>query len=145
MATRARPKPPGNEEVSTTINLGELQGSQSLSCAETRLLLTRILATRKQQAPQNLRETEVLQRTVDHVEVFARHKEDNVVEQVSLLLQNEPQLENYERSKLGESRSASPPLSEWDAAGCGCMYSGLGCVHGGEGVLKSDRLGKEAK
>lgn len=102
MPSRARPPAPGSEEVGTTINLGELQHSTTLSLSEARLILNRLLDTRRRQNPQNVHHTEVLQRTLDHVETFARHKEDHVVEQVSVLLQNVPQLENYERSKIGD-------------------------------------------
>ena len=102
MASRKRPTAPGNEEASTVLNLGELSDSQPLSVAEARLVMHSILDNRKKNNPNLLRETEVMNRTMDHVDFFARHRDQQSVEQVSLTLQGLRDLENFERSKLGE-------------------------------------------
>lgn len=101
--SRPRDEKLGNEEASSVLSLGpEFTDVPTLSLSEARILISAITDAQRR-TNKNFRENEVLQKTQDYLEVFARFKQQATVTQLESMLRNVPGLESYERSQLGMS------------------------------------------
>ncbi|KAG9257060.1 DNA-directed RNA polymerase II subunit RPB4 [Emericellopsis cladophorae] len=108
--SRPKPPPPGNEEASTVLNLGEFQDVETLTLSEASLVLNAIVQRRRERAakvrpdgaPQmNLNETEMLHTTLQYLDHFSRFTRKENVEAVERLLRSHRELEKFERAQLG--------------------------------------------
>ncbi|KAI9740373.1 MAG: RNA polymerase B [Cirrosporium novae-zelandiae] len=97
--SRARETAPGDEEATVELKLGEFQDVPSLTLSEARILINAVIEHRK--AQQKVEETEVLLKTQDYLDVFARFKQKENTEAVERLLSQHGELEPFERSQLG--------------------------------------------
>ena len=102
--SRPRQSPLGNEEAGTTLSLGEFTDDYALSTSEARLLLN-VITDREKKANPNFRESETLARTMDHLDTFARIKNESIVTQLETVLKNATGLSTFEKSQLGRSLS----------------------------------------
>ena len=91
----------GAEEAEATLNLGEFTGKPTLSLSEARLLINAVIQHRA--GPHATKETETLVKTQDYLDVFARFKQQENINQVDQLLKDRMDMENFEKSQLGES------------------------------------------
>lgn len=108
MSSSSRPTPrlhqaTGAEEAESTLNLGEFTDTPTLSLSEARLLISAVIHHRT--GPQATKETETLVKTQDYLDVFARFKQPENIDQVDRLMRERMELENFEKSQLGESFS----------------------------------------
>lgn len=106
MSSTSQPTPrlhqiSGAEEAEATLNLGEFTGKPTLSLSEARLLINTVIAHRA--GPHATKETETLVKTQDYLDVFARFKQQENIHQVDQLLKDRMDMENFEKSQLGES------------------------------------------
>ena len=99
-ASRPRQKPLGNEEAGQNLSLGEFTNDYALSNSEARLLLN-VLTEKQRNVNPNFRESETLVRTMDHLDTFARIKQQSIVTQLETVLKNAPNLTSFEKSQLG--------------------------------------------
>jgi DNA-directed RNA polymerase II subunit RPB4 len=102
--SRARVIAPGNEEASSTLKLGEFANDPTLSYSEARLLLNKVLQVRSQEKDGHKPEGEVLSKTMEYLDVFARFKMQEIVENVEVYLkshQSKGEVEEFERAQLG--------------------------------------------
>jgi len=97
--SRAREKPAGGEEAGEELKLGEFQNVPSLSLSEARLLINAVMDHRKQQ--RKVEETDVLLKTTQYLDVFARFKQKENIAAVERMLAAHTDLESFERSQLG--------------------------------------------
>ncbi|KAI1094811.1 RNA polymerase Rpb4 [Rostrohypoxylon terebratum] len=98
--SRSRPEPPGAEEATTVLKLGEFQDVDTLTLSETALVINAIVAKRRIER-KNVNETEMLTKTIDYLDTFARFKKKESVEAVERLLGSYPKLAKFERAQLG--------------------------------------------
>jgi len=103
--SRPRPHVPGDEEASSTLSLGEFQTVPSLSLSEARILIKAVLDYRKNNN-RDQPDSEILGKTQDYLDVFARFKQKENIEAVERLLLARDGLDSFERSQLGELSSA---------------------------------------
>ncbi|PHH61843.1 hypothetical protein CDD81_7771 [Ophiocordyceps australis] len=98
----SRPKPPaaGQEEASSTLNLGEFQEVDTLTLSEASLVLNALVAKRRNDR-KNMNETEMLHQTLGYLEHFARFTQKENVEAVERLLSSHKTLAKFERAQLG--------------------------------------------
>jgi len=96
---RTRELPAGDEEASTDLKLGEFQNVPTLTLSEARLLINAVMDHRKSQ--RKVEPTEVLIKTQDYLDVFARFKQKENIEAVERMLAAHDELELFERSQLG--------------------------------------------
>ncbi|KAL8388418.1 hypothetical protein RB595_009258 [Gaeumannomyces hyphopodioides] len=106
--SRPRPPPPGEEEAGAVLKLGEFEGVETLSLSEASLVINALMAKRRNER-KNVNETEVLHKTIDYLDAFARFKQKENVEAVERLLSARPELTKFERAALG---SLCPETSE---------------------------------
>ncbi|KAI9847186.1 MAG: RNA polymerase B [Sclerophora amabilis] len=99
--SRAREKPQGDEEATSELRLGEFQNVPSLTLSEARLVINVVMENRKQKQQREVQDTEMLIKTQDYLEVFARFKQKENIEAVERLLVAHEDLEHFERSQLG--------------------------------------------
>ncbi|MCJ1474315.1 RNA polymerase B [Lambiella insularis] len=97
--SRAREQPTGDEEATTDLKLGDFQHVPTLTLSEARLLINAVMDHRKSQ--RKVEETEVLIKTQDYLDVFARFKQKENIEAVERMLATKDELELFERSQLG--------------------------------------------
>ncbi|KAI9676535.1 MAG: RNA polymerase B [Caeruleum heppii] len=97
---RAREKPQGDEEAGADLRLGEFENVTGLTLSEARLLINAVMDKRKKQQAE-VSETEMLIKTQDYLDVFARFKQKENIEAVERVLALHPDLESFERSQLG--------------------------------------------
>ncbi|CAK7210762.1 RNA polymerase B [Sporothrix curviconia] len=98
--SRPKPPPPGEEEAGTELRLGEFEGVETLSLSEAWLVINALMAKRRNDR-KNVNETEVLTKTVDYLDAFARFKRKENVEAVERLLASHTELTKFERAALG--------------------------------------------
>ncbi|KAF3919670.1 hypothetical protein ABW20_dc0105582 [Dactylellina cionopaga] len=91
----------GDEEAGTELKLGEFQNVTSLTHSEARLLIQAVLSHRSKGPNADIGETEVLVKTKDYLDQFARFKKKENVSAVERLLQMEDKLASFEKSQLG--------------------------------------------
>ncbi|MCJ1227894.1 RNA polymerase B [Toensbergia leucococca] len=115
--SRTREMPTGDEEATTDLKLGEFQEVPTLTLSEARVLINAVVKHRKSQ--RRIEETEVLMKTQDYLDVFARFKGKENVEAVERILVSHTEMEQFERSQLGslccesaeEAKTLIPSLS----------------------------------
>lgn len=106
--SRPKPLPPGEEDVSTDVILGEFQDVDTLTLSEASLVINALVAKRRNDR-KGFQETEILAQTVDYLDAFARFKQKENVEAVERLLSSHKNLNKFERAQIGmEPRSGFP-------------------------------------
>ncbi|OAA80619.1 HRDC-like protein [Akanthomyces lecanii RCEF 1005] len=117
--SRPKPPPPGNEEASATLNLGEFQNVDTLTLSEASLVLNALVAKRRNDR-KNVNETEMLNQTLSYLDHFARFTQKENVEAVERLLSAHKDLAKFERAQLGslccenadEAKTLIPSLAD---------------------------------
>ncbi|EGX90462.1 polymerase (RNA) II (DNA directed) polypeptide D [Cordyceps militaris CM01] len=117
--SRPKPPPPGTEEASTILNLGEFQNVDTLTLSEASLVLNALVAKRRNDR-KNVNETEMLSQTLSYLDHFARFTQKENVEAVERLLSTHKDLAKFERAQLGslccesadEAKTLIPSLTE---------------------------------
>ncbi|KAL3961952.1 hypothetical protein ACCO45_003475 [Purpureocillium lilacinum] len=92
--------PPGTEEASANLNLGEFQNVDTLTLSEAALVLNALVAKRRNDR-KNVNETEMLNQTLNYLDHFARFTQKENVEAVERLLSSHKDLAKFERAQLG--------------------------------------------
>lgn len=98
--SRPKPLPPGEEDVSTDVILGEFQDVDTLTLSEASLVINALVAKRRNDR-KGFQETEILAQTVDYLDAFARFKQKENVEAVERLLSSHKNLNKFERAQIG--------------------------------------------
>ncbi|KAG6012165.1 hypothetical protein E4U54_007684 [Claviceps lovelessii] len=117
--SRPKPPPPGNEEATATLNLGEFQNVDTLTLSEASLVLNALVAKRRNDR-KNVNETEMLNQTLNYLDHFARFTQKENVEAVERLLSAHKDLAKFERAQLGslccndadEAKTLIPSLTD---------------------------------
>ncbi|OAA49329.1 RNA polymerase Rpb4 family protein [Metarhizium rileyi] len=117
--SRPKPPPPGNEEATATLNLGEFQNVDTLTLSEAALVLNALVAKRRNDR-KNVNETEMLNQTLNYLDHFARFTQKENVEAVERLLSTHKDLAKFERAQLGslccenadEAKTLIPSLTD---------------------------------
>ncbi|EHK43576.1 hypothetical protein ACHAPE_007093 [Trichoderma viride] len=117
--SRPKPPPPGNEEASASLNLGEFQHVDTLTLSEAALVLNALVAKRRNDR-KNVNETEMLNQTLNYLDHFARFTQKENVEAVERLLSAHKDLAKFERAQLGslccenadEAKTLIPSLAD---------------------------------
>ncbi|EJP69047.1 hypothetical protein MY5147_000320 [Beauveria neobassiana] len=117
--SRPKPPPPGNEEASATLNLGEFNNVDTLTLSEASLVLNALVAKRRNDR-KNVNETEMLNQTLSYLDHFARFTQKENVEAVERLLSTHKDLAKFERAQLGslccetadEAKTLIPSLAD---------------------------------
>lgn len=97
--SRPKPPPPGEEEASTVLRLGEFQDVDTLTNSEASLVINALMQKRKKDRKGN--ETEILNKTLDYLDAFARIKGKENVEAAERLLSARKELTKFERAQIG--------------------------------------------
>jgi len=98
--SRPKPPPPGEEEATAVLKLGEFQDVDTLTLSEASLVINALMAKRhKDRKDRN--ETEVLTKTLEYLDCFARFKQKENVEAVERLLSSRKELSKFERAQIG--------------------------------------------
>ncbi len=97
---RAKPPPPGEEEASAVLKLGEFEGVDTLTLSEASLVINALMAKRRKDR-KDRNETDVLNKTLDYLDAFARFKQKENVEAVERLLSAHKELTKFERAQIG--------------------------------------------
>ena len=98
---RAKPPPPGEEEAGEVLRLGEFDDVDTLTLSEASLVINALMAKRRKDR-KDRNETEVLTKTLDYLDAFARFKQKENVEAVERLLSRHKELSKFERAQIGE-------------------------------------------
>lgn len=98
--SRPKPMPPGEEDVSSDVILGEFQDVDTLTLSEASLVINALVAKRRNDR-KGFQETEILAQTVDYLDAFARFKQKENVEAVERLLSSHKNLNKFERAQIG--------------------------------------------
>ncbi|KAI1467332.1 HRDC-like protein [Daldinia caldariorum] len=98
--SRSRAPPAGNEEATTVLKLGEFQDVDTLTLSEAALVINALVAKRRNDR-KNVNETEMLTKTIDYLDTFARFKKKENVEAVERLLSSHKEFHKFERAQLG--------------------------------------------
>jgi DNA-directed RNA polymerase II subunit RPB4 len=102
---RRRPKPAGDEEASSVLKLGEMSNSAALSTAAAHELLLKIEEARGKDPKLPLTHNDLITKNNTYLEVFARFKGSDTVQQVTSEAETLTQLAEFERAQLGEFSS----------------------------------------
>lgn len=84
------------------LKLGEFENVDTLTLSEASLVLDALL-TKRRKDRKDRNETDVLNKTLDYLDAFARFKEKENVEAVERLLSARKELTKFERAQIGES------------------------------------------
>ncbi|KXH58384.1 RNA polymerase Rpb4 [Colletotrichum salicis] len=98
--SRPKPPPPGSEEASSILNLGEFQHVDTLTLSEASLVINALVTKRKMDR-KNINETEMLTQTLNYLDAFSRFRQKENVEAVERLLSAHKQLAKFERAQIG--------------------------------------------
>jgi DNA-directed RNA polymerase II subunit RPB4 len=98
--SRPKPPPPEEEEAGTVLKLGEFQDVDTLTLSEASLVINALLAKRKKDR-KDRNETEILNKTLDYLDAFARIKGKENVEAAERLLSARKELTKFERAQIG--------------------------------------------
>ncbi|CZR65869.1 related to DNA-directed RNA polymerase II chain [Phialocephala subalpina] len=98
--SRSREAPQGDEEAASELKLGEFQDVDALTHSEAALVINALVAKRRMDK-KNINETEMLVKTTDYLDHFARFKRKENVEAVERLLSAHKELAKFERAQLG--------------------------------------------
>ncbi|KAF4982404.1 hypothetical protein FDECE_17515 [Fusarium decemcellulare] len=100
----SRPKeiPPSQqaEEAGEVLQLGEWQDVDTLTVSEAALVVNAVLAKRGINR-NNVQHNEILQRSLEYFDTFARFKSRENIEAVERLLSAHQELSKFERAQLG--------------------------------------------
>jgi DNA-directed RNA polymerase II subunit RPB4 len=99
---RRRPKPAGDEEAGSVLKLGEMSNSAALSTAAAHELLLKIEEARGKDPKLPLTHNDLITKNNTYLEVFARFKGSDTVQQVTSEAETLTQLAEFERAQLGE-------------------------------------------
>ncbi|RKF61084.1 DNA-directed RNA polymerase II subunit rpb4 [Erysiphe neolycopersici] len=99
--SRSRAPPQGDEEASTELKLGEFQDVDALTHSEAALVISALMQKRRLNGKDRLGETEMLLKTTEYLDHFARFKRKENVEAVERLLSAHKELAKFERAQLG--------------------------------------------
>lgn len=97
---RSKPPPPGEEEAGAVLRLGEFEDVETLTLSEAALVINALITKRKKDR-KDRNETEVLNKTLDYLDAFARFKQKENVEAVERLLSSHKELTKFERAQIG--------------------------------------------
>ncbi|PBP26220.1 RNA polymerase Rpb4 family protein [Diplocarpon rosae] len=117
--SRSREPPQGDEEASSELKLGEFQDVDALTHSEAALVINALVMKRRVDK-KNVNETELLMKTTDYLDHFARFKRKENVEAVERLLSAHKELAKFERAQLGslccdtaeEAKTLIPSLTD---------------------------------
>ncbi|KAK9780795.1 putative RNA polymerase Rpb4/RPC9 core domain-containing protein [Seiridium cardinale] len=117
--SRAKPIPAGNEEASTVLNLGEFQDVDTLTLSEASLVINALVNKRRIEG-KDVDKNEMLTKTMDYLDNFARFQKKENVEAVERLLSAHKEFHKFERAQLGtlccadaeEAKTLIPSLSD---------------------------------
>ncbi|KAK2629490.1 hypothetical protein QTJ16_000310 [Diplocarpon rosae] len=117
--SRSREPPQGDEEASSELKLGEFQDVDALTHSEAALVINALVMKRRVDK-KNINETELLVKTTDYLDHFARFKRKENVEAVERLLSAHKELAKFERAQLGslccdtaeEAKTLIPSLTD---------------------------------
>ena len=98
---RSKPPPPGEEEAGAVLKLGEFEGVDTLTLSEASLVINALM-TKRRKDRKDRNETDVLNKTLDYLDAFARFKQKENVEAVERLLSAHKELTKFERAQIGE-------------------------------------------
>jgi len=115
---RRRPKPAGDEEAGSVLKLGEMANSAALSTAAAYELLLKIEEARAKDPKLPLTHNDLIIKNNAYLNLFARHKGSDMVQQVTSEAETLTQLAEFERAQLGslccdtaeEARTLIPSL-----------------------------------
>ncbi|PSR99373.1 HRDC-like protein [Coniella lustricola] len=98
----SRPKPVvrGDEQAGAELKLGEFENVDTLTLSEASLVINALIAKRRNDR-KNFQESEILVKTIDYLDAFARFKQKENVEAVERLLSSHKQLNKFERAQIG--------------------------------------------
>ena len=100
--SRSKPPPAGEEEASAILKLGEFEDVDTLTLSEASLVINALMAKRRKDR-KDRNETDVLNKTLDYLDAFARFKQKENVEAVERLLSAHKELTKFERAQIGKS------------------------------------------
>ncbi|KFY83853.1 hypothetical protein V500_09849 [Pseudogymnoascus sp. VKM F-4518 (FW-2643)] len=118
---RKRAPPQGDEEAGAELKLGEFQDVDALTHSEAALVINALIAKRKMDKdPRRANDSEMLNKTLEYLDHFARFKRKENVEAVERLLSAHPELAKFERAQLGslccelaeEAKTLIPSLAD---------------------------------
>ncbi|KAI0172315.1 RNA polymerase Rpb4 [Hypoxylon sp. FL1284] len=98
--SREKAQPAGNEEATNVLKLGEFNDVDTLTLSEAALVINALVAKRRNER-KNVNESEMLTKTIDYLDTFARFKEKESVEAVERLLSSHKEFAKFERAQLG--------------------------------------------
>src|SRR4051812_45632166 len=104
--SRSKPPPPGEEEASAVLRLGEFDDVDTLTLSEAALVINALMSKRRKDR-KDRNETDVLNKTLEYLDAFARFKQKENVEAVERLLSAHKELTKFERAQIGEWRSGA--------------------------------------
>ncbi|KAF3762345.1 hypothetical protein M406DRAFT_323509 [Cryphonectria parasitica EP155] len=98
----SRPKPVarGDEQAGAELKLGEFENVDTLTLSEASLVINALISKRRNDR-KNFQESEILSKTIDYLDAFARFKQKENVEAVERLLSSHKQLNKFERAQIG--------------------------------------------
>ncbi|KFY71787.1 hypothetical protein V499_08055 [Pseudogymnoascus sp. VKM F-103] len=118
---RKRAPPQGDEEAGAELKLGEFQDVDALTHSEAALVINALVAKRKMDKDsKRVNDSEMLNKTLEYLDHFARFKRKENVEAVERLLSAHPELAKFERAQLGslccelaeEAKTLVPSLAD---------------------------------
>ncbi len=83
------------------LKLGEFEGVDTLTLSEASLVINALM-TKRRKDRKDRNETDVLNKTLDYLDAFARFKQKENVEAVERLLSAHKELTKFERAQIGE-------------------------------------------
>ncbi|KAI4869334.1 RNA polymerase Rpb4 [Hypoxylon rubiginosum] len=98
--SRRKAEPAGDEEATSVLKLGEFNDVDTLTLSEAALVINALVAKRRNER-KNVNESEMLTKTIDYLDTFARFKEKESVEAVERLLSSHKEFAKFERAQLG--------------------------------------------
>ncbi|KFY61285.1 hypothetical protein V496_05090 [Pseudogymnoascus sp. VKM F-4515 (FW-2607)] len=118
---RKRAPPQGDEEAGAELKLGEFQDVDALTHSEAALVINALVAKRKMDKDsRRVNDSEMLNKTLEYLDHFARFKRKENVEAVERLLSAHQELAKFERAQLGnlccelaeEAKTLVPSLAD---------------------------------
>ena len=82
------------------LKLGEFEGVDTLTLSEASLVINALM-TKRRKDRKDRNETDVLNKTLDYLDAFARFKQKENVEAVERLLSAHKELTKFERAQIG--------------------------------------------
>lgn len=110
--SRPRPPPRGDEQAGVELKLGEFEGVDTLTLSEAALVINALVSKRRNDR-KGFQESEILTKTVDYLDAFARFKMKENVEAVERLLSSHKMLNKFERAQIGTPTLALSRCRLW--------------------------------